>query len=156
MVPPRAPSFFAASQAPNRACGRRSRPPAASRIPCSASRSGGIGRRAGEHGRTHVSPVSPLLLRSDPSTQPCLRPAKPASGGGPSTMLNAAEVAELADAPDSKSGSLRGVWVRFPPSALEPPSAATTTPQAGSAAGRHTAATRVRRDEGGGTWGNHG
>src|SRR5215471_19152746 len=29
-----------------------------------------------------------------------------------------AEVAELADAPDSKSGSLRGVWVRFPPSAL--------------------------------------
>src|SRR3954451_17766494 len=35
-----------------------------------------------------------------------------------STMLDAAEVAELADAPDSKSGSLRGVWVRFPPSAL--------------------------------------
>src|SRR5439155_18269143 len=31
-----------------------------------------------------------------------------------------AEVAELADAPDSKSGSLRGVWVRFPPSALAP------------------------------------
>src|SRR5438132_11389121 len=30
-----------------------------------------------------------------------------------------AEVAELADAPDSKSGSLRGVWVRFPPSALD-------------------------------------
>src|SRR4051794_16138818 len=29
-----------------------------------------------------------------------------------------AEVAELADAPDSKSGSPRGVWVRFPPSAL--------------------------------------
>src|SRR3954447_26178300 len=29
-----------------------------------------------------------------------------------------AEVAELADAPDSKSGSLRGVWVRFPPSAF--------------------------------------
>src|SRR5580765_5104053 len=28
-----------------------------------------------------------------------------------------AEVAELADAPDSISGSLRGVWVRFPPSA---------------------------------------
>jgi hypothetical protein len=28
-----------------------------------------------------------------------------------------AEVAELADAPDSKSGALRGVWVRFPPSA---------------------------------------
>ena len=28
-----------------------------------------------------------------------------------------AEVAELVDAPDSKSGSPRGVWVRFPPSA---------------------------------------
>ena len=32
-----------------------------------------------------------------------------------------AEVAELADAPDSKSGSLRGVWVRFPPSAFAAP-----------------------------------
>src|SRR6266542_1401534 len=29
-----------------------------------------------------------------------------------------AEVAELADAPDSKSGARKGVWVRFPPSAL--------------------------------------
>src|SRR5919199_184505 len=29
-----------------------------------------------------------------------------------------AEVAELADAPDSKSGGLRAVWVRSPPSAL--------------------------------------
>src|SRR4051812_47151770 len=29
-----------------------------------------------------------------------------------------AEVAELADAPDSKSGGLRAVWVRPPPSAL--------------------------------------
>src|SRR4051794_183355 len=29
-----------------------------------------------------------------------------------STMRAQAEVAELADAPDSKSGSLRGVWVR--------------------------------------------
>src|SRR6478735_9155505 len=36
-----------------------------------------------------------------------------------STMRAQAEVAELADAPDSKSGSLRGVWVRFPPSAPE-------------------------------------
>src|SRR5207247_11302831 len=34
------------------------------------------------------------------------------------TICRRAEVAELADAPDSKSGSLRGVWVRFPPSAL--------------------------------------
>src|SRR3954465_11486428 len=37
-----------------------------------------------------------------------------------STMRAQAEVAELADAPDSKSGSLRGVWVRFPPSAPPP------------------------------------
>src|ERR1041384_1080871 len=28
-----------------------------------------------------------------------------------------AEVAELVDAPDSKSGARKGVWVRFPPSA---------------------------------------
>ena len=34
------------------------------------------------------------------------------------TIEPSAEVAELADAPDSKSGSLRGVWVRPPPSAL--------------------------------------
>src|SRR5215475_10182304 len=32
-------------------------------------------------------------------------------------MVRPAEVAELADAPDSKSGGLRAVWVRFPPSA---------------------------------------
>ncbi len=34
-----------------------------------------------------------------------------------------AEVAELVDAPDSKSGARKGVWVRFPPSALslDPP-----------------------------------
>ena len=35
----------------------------------------------------------------------------------PTTLSGRAEVAELADAPDSKSGSLRGVGVRFPPSA---------------------------------------
>jgi hypothetical protein len=34
------------------------------------------------------------------------------------TIAERAEVAELADAPDSKSGSLRGVWVQVPPSAL--------------------------------------
>ena len=37
------------------------------------------------------------------------------------TLSAKAEVAELADAPDSKSGSPRGVWVRFPPSALTRP-----------------------------------
>ncbi len=41
-----------------------------------------------------------------------------------------AEVAELADAPDSKSGSLRGVWVRFPPSAPEPGAAGPGCPRA--------------------------
>src|SRR4029453_4345236 len=35
----------------------------------------------------------------------------------PRVPSRCAEVAELADAPDSKPGSLRGVWVRFPPSA---------------------------------------
>src|SRR5260370_13330465 len=34
-----------------------------------------------------------------------------------STMRFRAEVAELADAPDSKSGARKGVWVRVPPSA---------------------------------------
>src|SRR5262249_14129213 len=37
----------------------------------------------------------------------------------PRTMPLQAEVAELADAPDSKSGGLRAVWVRFPPSASQ-------------------------------------
>ena len=36
----------------------------------------------------------------------------------PLFCLHRAEVAELADAPDSKSGGLRAVWVRPPPSAL--------------------------------------
>ena len=36
----------------------------------------------------------------------------------PSGGLRLAEVAELADAPDSKSGSRKGVRVRVPPSAL--------------------------------------
>ena len=34
-------------------------------------------------------------------------------------MFGRAEVAELADAPDSKSGARKGVWVRVPPSAYE-------------------------------------
>src|ERR671924_1902487 len=34
--------------------------------------------------------------------------------------MRSAEVAELADAPDSKSGGPRAVWVRFPPSAFFP------------------------------------
>ena len=37
-----------------------------------------------------------------------------------------AGVAELADAPDSKSGGRKAVWVRFPPPA--PPSAASLAP----------------------------
>jgi hypothetical protein len=37
--------------------------------------------------------------------------------GGVPWRRTHAEVAELADAPDSKSGGLRAVWVRFPPSA---------------------------------------
>src|SRR6266496_1733349 len=40
----------------------------------------------------------------------------PAGGGLP--CPGQAEVAELADAPDSKSGARKGVRVRFPPSAL--------------------------------------
>jgi hypothetical protein len=35
------------------------------------------------------------------------------------TIAPRAEVAELADAMDSKSIALRGVWVRFPPSASQ-------------------------------------
>ena len=36
---------------------------------------------------------------------------------GPYATINAAGVAELADAPDSKSGARKGVWVRVPPPA---------------------------------------
>jgi hypothetical protein len=46
------------------------------------------------------------------------RPAEGAIACGEARIRQQAEVAELADAPDSKSGSLRGVRVRFPPSAL--------------------------------------
>ena len=38
--------------------------------------------------------------------------------GSRATISAQAEVAELADAPDSKSGPRKGVWVRVPPSAI--------------------------------------
>ena len=37
------------------------------------------------------------------------------------TILLPAEVAEPVDAPDSKSGARKGVWVQVPPSASSPP-----------------------------------
>jgi hypothetical protein len=39
------------------------------------------------------------------------------NAGTGATILPSAEVAELVDAPDSKSGAFTGVWVRVPPSA---------------------------------------
>src|SRR6185437_10239624 len=41
--------------------------------------------------------------------------------GARATIVPPAEVAELADAPDSKSGARKGVWVRSPPSASHRP-----------------------------------
>ena len=40
-----------------------------------------------------------------------------AVAGGKCLIINQADVAELADALDSKSGTRKGVWVRPPPSA---------------------------------------
>src|SRR5437868_2692368 len=82
------------------------------------SRSGGT-RRGGTHG----SPANPLLLRSAQTTRPAPpgRPSRPPAtkrARTGDTILAPAEVAELADAPDSKSGARKGVWVRSPPSAL--------------------------------------
>ena len=45
-----------------------------------------------------------------------------------STVTLPAEVAELADAPDSKSGAREGVWVRAPPSALRSTGARASRP----------------------------
>src|SRR5207248_8499464 len=96
-------------------------------------RSGGTGRRAGlkirfrsgrceHHGGTHVSPRTPPQHLDLRQTQIWLGKSsgltEPASRQLASYHVGHAEVAELADAPDSKSGSPRGVWVRFPPSAL--------------------------------------
>src|SRR5438045_8889250 len=79
------------------------------------------------------SAASEILLLTRPPqspTGPMQRGPAPAAGASigpwrrhfnrqaPLQWPERAEVAELADAPDSKSGSLRGVWVRFPPSAL--------------------------------------
>ena len=47
-----------------------------------------------------------------------LRP-QPVAHRSAATILCQAEVAELADAPDSKSGVRKDVWVRPPPSALD-------------------------------------
>ena len=46
------------------------------------------------------------------------RPHTERSPMTPRTHVDGAEVAELADASDSKSGGRKAVWVRFPPSAL--------------------------------------
>src|SRR5712664_1953104 len=72
-----------------------------------------------------------FLPRGEPSSEGgVFRPCPPvATGSGASLRAQdaggravyharQAEVAELADAPDSKSGARKGVWVRFPPSAL--------------------------------------
>ena len=74
---------------------------------------------------------------------------------------SSAEVAELADAPDSKSGSLRGVWVRFPPSAPEPglrargaPGPAWPAATAGSSRSRAAAPRSASRSSGPGPSGS--
>src|SRR5437773_9422754 len=72
------------------------------------------------HGGTHGSPISPLLPTRRPENCVARQErglAEPAGRMLASYHEERAEVAELVDAPDSKSGSLRGVWVRFPPSA---------------------------------------
>jgi hypothetical protein len=67
-----------------------------------------------------------------------------------------AEVAELADAPDSKSGARKGVWVRFPPSALQTRLATLSPPQAGFARRRLASSTLAFHPKEGGSRGKHG
>src|SRR5438046_9113512 len=59
----------------------------------------------------------PPSLSQWPTRGPCAYGRQGQTPAEREYHAHAAEVAELADAPDSKSGSLRGVWVRFPPSA---------------------------------------
>src|SRR5215212_3449557 len=64
------------------------------------------------------SPVCAILGVRSGQYPACARQI--ANESGRAVMLvpwRRAEVAELADAPDSKSGARKGVWVRFPPSA---------------------------------------
>jgi hypothetical protein len=65
--------------------------------------------------------VERLCRRFAPALRSLLTPLAPQRPERAAVLVRCAkaEVAELADAPDSKSGSLRGVWVRFPPSALQ-------------------------------------
>ena len=86
------------SSASSRSAGsaRRSRWPAATAVPMPASAS--CSRRRTSRSASAQAKRRPRTARR--------------------TMAAQAEVAELADAPDSKSGGLRAVWVRFPPSAL--------------------------------------
>src|SRR5438552_3403032 len=58
----------------------------------------------------------PAEARVSPARVPFSSDSRPTSRRGLGCLR--AEVAELADAPDSKSGARKGVWVRFPPSAL--------------------------------------
>src|SRR5207237_8692678 len=63
----------------------------------------------------HGAPVSPLLLH--PRADVRLGKSAVLPSRRPGYCSRSAEVAELVDAPDSKSGGRKPVWVRFPPSA---------------------------------------
>src|SRR6266545_3979391 len=95
-------------------------------------RSGGTGRRAGLKircpqgrvsyaGEPMVPPRAPSFATRCAHAQASARQerglAEPTKRQLCSYHGARAEVAELADAPDSKSGARKGVWVRFPPSA---------------------------------------
>ena len=71
-------------------------------------------RRIGQLGASSSTLIAPLPTRC-PTVKKCPCVFVDADYLFPSLQ---ADVAELADAPDSKSGSRKGVWVRPPPSAI--------------------------------------
>src|SRR6266540_6980806 len=75
-----------------------------------------------------LPPPSPLVGLSSTSCGGSIRGARGICKRDPALQCHRAGVAELADAPDSKSGGPRALWVRFPPPACalprEPPAAA--------------------------------
>src|SRR5918911_3724708 len=96
-------------------------PPSRDDVPTPSLRRGGKYRvnggrsQAPRHRGTHGSPVDPSFLSTNggEARQERVCPSR----RDPGLLFPQAEVAELVDAPDSKSGGLRVVWVRFPPSA---------------------------------------
>ena len=86
-------------------------------------RSGGTGRRAGGHGGTHGSPMSPVLVAQKPEFRLDKSAVLPSLGGGYEARARLVLLPRRSGGTGRRAGlkirwGSRPVWVRLPPSAL--------------------------------------